>query len=236
MAVSSEIVTDPNKRLIRSYVRREGRMTRAQERALAGQWADYGVATGTGLLAVDTLFPRPAPLVLDIGPGMGLTTVTLASQRPEFNYLAVEVHRPGLGSLLHHASRAGLRNIRVICGDAVDVIRSRLPESSLDEVLILFPDPWPKKRHHKRRLLNPGFARLLLSKLKDHGRLYIATDWRDYAEMIPAVFEGNGYLNLAGERRWLSRPRWRPLTKFEQRGLKRGHSARDFAFTIASSG
>lgn len=211
-------------------------MTRAQERALAQYWPVYGVGPETGLLPLDQLFERAGPLVLDVGPGMGLTTVALATDRPWFNYLAVEVHRPGLGSLLHHVAAAGLRNVRAVCGDVVEVVRDRLPDRSLDQVLVLFPDPWPKKRHHKRRLLNADFAHLLRPKLKRHARLYIATDWIHYAEQIPVIFEDNGYQNLAGTGRGLPRPHWRPLTKFEQRGLTLGHSVCDFAFCLANDG
>lgn len=220
-----------HQRIIRSYVRREGRMTRAQARALERAWPRYGVEFSPTPVELQSLFGREAPLTLDIGPGMGLTTVGLAAAHPQRDYLAVEVHRPGIGSLLHHAEKAGVRNIRALNHDAVEVIRDMLPDNCLDQVMVLFPDPWPKKRHHKRRLLNAAFARLLRPKLKDHALVYIATDWQDYAEQIPAPFEENGYINLAGPGRWGPRPRWRPLTKFEQRGLGLGHRVADFAFS-----
>jgi tRNA (guanine-N7-)-methyltransferase len=219
------------RRQVRSYVRREGRMTRAQQDALARHWAEYGINYTPALLDPDKAFGRRgAPLVLDIGPGMGITTAALAQACPAKNYLAVEVHKPGIGSLLRLAAKHNLGNIRVISHDAVDVIRYMLPDNMLTEALIFFPDPWPKKRHHKRRLLNPRFAGLLLPKLKEHGRVYISTDWEDYAESIPAVFEQTGYVNLAGKNRRSPRPHWRPATKFEQRGMKLGHAAYDYIF------
>lgn len=219
-----------SKRLIRSFVRREGRMTRAQEQALENLWPQYGLEFSSTTLIPAAVFGRRAPLTLDIGPGMGLTTASLAAAYPQRDYLAVEVHRPGIGSLLHHAKRAGVNNIRAVCHDAIEVIHGMLPDGSFDQVLVMFPDPWPKKRHHKRRLLNAEFAKLLRSKLKSHALVYIATDWLDYAEQIPEAFENNGYINLAGPGRASPRPRWRPLTKFEQRGLGLGHSVRDFIF------
>lgn len=216
--------------MIRSFVRREGRMTVAQAQALEREWPRYGIEFSDIPIRPQALFGRNAPLTLDIGPGMGLTTTSLAAAHPERDYLAIEVHRPGIGSLLHHASKAALNNIRALNHDAVEVIRDMLPDNSLDQVLVLFPDPWPKKRHHKRRLLNGDFARLLRPKLKPHALLYIATDWQDYAEQIPASFEQEGYINLAGPGRAAPRPRWRPQTKFEQRGLRLGHRVADFAF------
>ncbi|WP_259056547.1 tRNA (guanosine(46)-N7)-methyltransferase TrmB [Methylohalomonas lacus] len=210
-------------------------MTRAQEQAFERFWPHYGVEFSSIPVKPQDLFDRTAPLTLDIGPGMGLTTVSLAAVHPERDYLAVEVHRPGIGSLLHHAGRAGLTNLRALSHDAVEVIHDMLSDASLDQVLILFPDPWPKKRHHKRRLLNAEFARLLRPKLKAHALVYVATDWQDYAEQIPSPFEDNGYVNLAGAGRASPRPRWRPLTKFEQRGLGRGHSVRDFVFCRSNS-
>jgi len=215
-------------------VRREGRMTRAQADALTRHWPDYGIEYQPAALEPQAVFGRRAPLTLDIGPGMGLTTVALAAAHPERAYLAVEVHRPGIGSLLHHAAGNRLANLRVIQHDAVEVIRDMLPAHGLDQVLILFPDPWPKKRHHKRRLLNAAFAERLRPKLKDHAVVYVATDWADYAEQIPAAFEETGYVNLAGRERPGPRPRWRPPTKFEQRGLRLGHGVRDFAFCPAN--
>ncbi|MDZ7734805.1 MAG: tRNA (guanosine(46)-N7)-methyltransferase TrmB [Gammaproteobacteria bacterium] len=216
--------------MIRSFVRREGRMTRAQATALEQHWPHYGIDYTARPLNPREIFGRSAPLTMDIGPGMGLTTVSLAAAHPERDYLAVEVHRPGIGSLLQHASGKGLGNIRAINHDAVEVIRDMLADNSLDQVLILFPDPWPKKRHHKRRLLNTAFAELLRPKLRGHALVYIATDWPDYAEQIPGPFENGGYLNLAGRGRVSPRPRWRPLTKFEQRGLRLGHGVSDFVF------
>lgn len=223
-------------RQIRSYVRREGRMTRAQEDALEKYWPDYGIDYSPALLDPDGIFERRgAPLVLDIGPGMGITTAALAQAHPENNYLAVEVHKPGIGSLLRLAAGYNLSNIRVISHDAVEVIRNMLPNNTLAQVLIFFPDPWPKKRHHKRRLLNVVFTGLLRPKLRDHGRVYISTDWADYAATIPVAFEQAGYMNLAGENRCIPRPRWRPETRFEQRGFRLGHAVCDYLFVRSNT-
>lgn len=222
--------------MIRSFVRREGRMTRAQETALEQYWPHYGISYENRLLDQQSAFGRQAPLTLDIGPGMGLTTVSLAAAHPERDYLAVEVHRPGIGSILQHAVKSGCSNIRTLNHDAVEVIQNMLPNNSLDQVFILFPDPWPKKRHHKRRLLNTGFARLLRPRLKEHALVYIATDWSDYADQIPVTFENCGYINVAGPGRASPRPNWRPLTKFEQRGLRLGHGVCDFIFCRSLAG
>lgn len=205
-------------------------MTRAQEQACERLWPVYGLDYQTQTIFAARLFGRSAPLTLDIGSGMGQTTVSLATANPWRDYLAVEVHRPGIGSLLHQTDRAGIRNIRAISHDVIEVIATMLANASLDQVLVMFPDPWPKKRHHKRRLLDDDFARLLRPKLKNHALVYIATDWSDYAEQICAPFENSGYRNLAGPRRTSPRPHWRPRTKFEQRGLHRGHSVSDFVF------
>lgn len=211
-------------------------MTRAQEEALEKYWPIYGIEFSQKQIHPDALFGRrSASLVLDIGPGMGTTTVALAKTHPENDYLAVEVHRPGIGSLLRLAAGQQLNNIRVISHDAVEVIRHMLPDNCLSQVLVFFPDPWPKKRHHKRRLLNGAFAKLLSSRLRDHGRICISTDWSDYAETIPDAFEHSGYRNLAGAGRSSPRPRWRPATKFERRGAGLGHAVHDFIFARSNS-
>lgn len=205
-------------------------MTRAQEFALANHWAQFGCEYRRAQINLEQLFGRDAPCVLDIGCGMGQATLTLAKRYPQRNFLAIEVHRPGVGSLLHGIVANNLHNIRVLSHDSVEVIRDMLPSASIEQALVYFPDPWPKKRHHKRRLLNADFARRLHGCMQNHGRVYIATDWADYAEQIPAAFEANGYTNLAGTGRPTLRPHWRPLTKFEQRGLRLGHAVFDFVF------
>ncbi len=162
---------------------------------------------------------------------MGATTVTLALQYPENDYLAVEVHSPGIGSLLRLIARHKLTNIRISNHDVMEVLQEQIPLNSLDAIYIFFPDPWPKKRHHKRRLINAGLLALLKNRMKDHARLYIATDWKDYAEHILAVFTQEAdFINLAGNGQYSPRPHWRSLTKFEQRGHKLEHKVWDFAF------
>lgn len=218
-------------RQIRSFVRREGRMTTGQQKALDRHWDQYGIDFSPEPLDIAGIFGRIAPLVLDVGSGMGETTIAMAGANPDNNYLAVEVHRPGVGSLLRRVHQQQLKNVRVINHDVMEVLRYQVPANSVDSVCLFFPDPWPKKRHHKRRLVNRAFLNLLLPCLKDNGRLFITTDWDDYAEQILEVFSGHGgYINLAGETNPAPRPRWRPRTKFETRGSKLSHTVHDFAF------
>jgi tRNA (guanine-N7-)-methyltransferase len=216
---------------IRSFVRREGRMTESQRDAIKRHWSQYGVEFRKETLVLETVFLRSAPAILDIGSGMGDTTVSLAISHPENNYLAVEVHRPGIGSLLRQVAENHISNVRISNHDVVDVLQYQIPAGSLDMVYIFFPDPWPKKRHHKRRIINPAFLELLKPCLKSQARVYIATDWQDYAEHILEVFAGDKeFTNLAGPGNFSPRPYWRPLTKFEKRGQTLEHSVRDFAF------
>jgi tRNA (guanine-N7-)-methyltransferase len=219
---------------IRSYELRQGRLTSGQRRALEQHWETYGVPAASGVLDLDEIFGRRAPRVLDIGSGMGETTVTLAARYPENDYLAVEVHLPGVGALIRRAAAEGLRNLRVLRADAKDVVCTRLPPGSLDEAWILFPDPWVKRRQHKRRLVSPEFIAALARRLKANGRLSLATDWEDLAEHMRQVCGQEGLLvNLAGRGRYAPRPAWRPLTKFEQRGLGLGHTVRDLLYACA---
>ncbi len=223
----------PHQREIRSYVLREGRLTPGQARALEQHWPDYGIDFNREPIDLDRCFGRRAPRVLDIGCGNGDSTLTLAARFPENDYLAVEVHRPGIGRLLRRAAGEGIRNIRVIRHDAVEVLRCQLPDNSLDEVHILFPDPWPKKKHHKRRLVSARFLELLLPKMKSHARLYLATDWRELAEYMLEVCDAfPGLMNLAGEGRFAPRPLWRYRTKFEQRGEKLEHAVYDLIYCV----
>lgn len=203
---------------IKSYVLRQGRLTRAQAGAIDRHWDEFGIDYQDEVLDLDEVFGRYAPRMLDIGTGMGEATLGLAQQNPDNDYLAVEVHRPGIGRLLYSIAAHGISNIRIINHDIVDVVNRQLPEESLTSIYIHFPDPWPKKRHHKRRLVQPGFVNRLTALMKTEGQLYLATDAQDLAEFMLAVCDAEpGLINQAGRGNFSPRPLWRPLTKFEQR-------------------
>lgn len=222
----------PINRHIRSFVRREGRITDAQRQALQSLWADYGVDVGEAALDLDALFGRHAPRHLEIGMGMGDALVAMAYAHPENDYLGIEVHRPGLGSFMQKAHAQGLRNVRVISADAMTVLQKNLPLVALDAVYLFFPDPWPKRRHHKRRIVNTAFAELVMSRLKSAGHFHMATDWEEYAHYMMEVMSAlPGCTNSAGAGQWVPRPECRPLTKFERRGQRLGHGIWDLIFT-----
>ncbi|MBS0394259.1 MAG: tRNA (guanosine(46)-N7)-methyltransferase TrmB [Proteobacteria bacterium] len=218
-------------RAIRSFVRREGRITPAQQRALADCWPRYGIEFDGGALDLDARFGRRAPRTLEIGFGDGETLVALAAAHPERDYLGIEVHAPGVGHCLLRAAAAGLANLRVIRHDAVEVLERGLAPGALDEVLVYFPDPWPKKRHHKRRLVQRPFAALLASRLASGGTLRLATDWAPYAEWMREVLDASPeFANAAGADGFVPRPAARPVTKFERRGARLGQAARDLEY------
>ena len=217
-------------RTIKSYVIRAGRMTAAQKQALATLWPRYGLDPQAGLLEPDRAFPRPAPLILEIGFGMGDSLAGMARARPERNYLGVEVHRPGVGNILRLAQEQELDNLRVYQADAKDVLTRCIAPDSLAGIQIFFPDPWPKKRHHKRRLIQPDFVQELRRCLQPGGYLHLATDWQPYADYMLAVMsEAPGFRNAFGRGNWAGRGE-RPPTKFELRGQKLGHGVRDLVF------
>jgi len=216
-------------RPIRSFVLRQGRISNAQVRALETLLPRYGIPYREAPLDLDEVFGRSAPKVLEIGFGMGETSARIAAEHPENDYLGIEVHSPGVGSLLKRIEELGLTNLRVIQHDAVEVLKHMLAPGSLDGVHIFFPDPWPKKRHHKRRLIQPEFVSLLCERLKPGGCLHAATDWEDYAEHILAVLSAEPRLVNTAEG-YAPRPGYRPLTKFEQRGLRLGHGVWDIVF------
>ena len=206
---------------IRSYVLRQGRFSPAQQRAYADLMPRLGVPYRPGPLDFAALFGRRAPVVVEIGSGMGETTARIAAEHPEVDYLAIEVHAPGVGSLLRRVEEAGLSNVRVVQHDAVEVLRDMVPPDSLAAIHVFFPDPWPKKRHHKRRLLQPAFATLAASRLAKGGQLHVATDWREYADHVLAVLSSVPALRNTA-RGFAERPAGRPETKFEQRGRRLG--------------
>ncbi len=219
----------PTAQRIRSFVRRQGRLTRGQERALSEHWSDYGLAyTGTPL-DLAHCYGRSAPVTLEIGFGNGETLAAMAAAAPERDFLGIEVHRPGVGHLLHCIETQGLRNLRVICHDAVDVMRHMIPPHSLDRIQIFFPDPWPKKRHHKRRLIQSDFVTLLAQCLQPGGLLHLATDWAPYGEHMQAVIADFPVLQPL-DAASLQQHCPRPKTKFEQRGEQHGHSICELAY------
>jgi tRNA (guanine-N7-)-methyltransferase len=220
------------RRSIRSFVLRAGRMTAAQERALTDLWPSYGVDLGDGPLDLDAIFGRRAPRCLEIGFGVGEVIGSLAEQHPHIDYLGLEVHRPGVGRLLLRAARADARNVRVICHDAVEVLQHQLKDGTFDEILVFFPDPWHKKRHHKRRLIDSGFVVSVAAALRPGGVLRLATDWQDYAEQMLAVCNADPDLaSLSADRTYVARPDFRPPTRFERRGARLGLGVWDLAYT-----
>ena len=212
------------KRTVRSYVLRQGRVTAAQERALAQLMPVYGIEFNEELLRPAALFGREAPLVLEIGSGMGETTASIAKNRPDTDFIAVEVHSPGVGSLLKLIEKEQLKNVRVLRHDALEVLEKMIPDGALAGIHLFFPDPWPKKRHHKRRLVQPAFAALAARKLAPGGYLHAATDWEDYASQMVEVLMAEPGLRREND------AHARPSTKFELRGLKLGHKVHDYLF------
>lgn len=214
---------------IRSYVLRQGRISNAQRNAYEMLLPEFGIPFSTEQLNLEKVFGRSAPRVLEIGSGMGEATVTIAQQHPKNDYLAIEVHTPGVGSLLSQIKILELTNLRIIQHDAIEVLQHMLPAESFDGVHIFFPDPWPKARHHKRRLIQPVFISLLCKHLRSGGYIHVATDWKDYAEQILFVLSNEALLtNTTID--YAVRPQYRPLTKFEQRGLRLGHNVWDLIF------
>lgn len=218
-------------RSVRSFVTRNGRITPAQERALAQLWPQYGIDFTPRTLDADVHFGRAASRTLEIGFGNGENLLALAAAHPQRDFLGVEVHRPGIGRLLLALESQRLRNVRVICHDAVEVLEQQITHGFLDEILILFPDPWPKKRHHKRRLIQRPFAELAASRLARGGVLRLATDWQPYAlQMLETLAATPGLENLAADGGFVARPGERAPTRFERRGERLGHDVWDLAF------
>jgi tRNA (guanine-N7-)-methyltransferase len=218
-------------RSIRSYVLRQGRMTDAQQRAFVELWPAYGLELPAGELDLPGLFGNQQPVTLEIGFGNGEALAEAALRHPEHNYLGVEVHGPGVGHLLRKLAAQESRNVRILQVDAMELLRHHLPAASLAAVLLFFPDPWPKQRHHKRRIVQAEFAQLVYRALQPGGRLHMATDWQDYAQQMLAVLSAaEGFVNQAGGGNYAPRPASRPLTKFERRGQRLGHDVWDLLF------
>ena len=223
------VETSPVGRPIRSFVLRQRRMSVAQQRAHDNLKAVYGIPYAIQPLDLAATFGRDAPKILEIGFGMGDATAAIASAHPENDYLGIEVHSPGVGSLLNQIQECALANLRIIQHDAVEVLRDMIPDASLAGVHIFFPDPWHKKRHNKRRLIKHDFVALIARKLAPGGYLHCATDWEDYAIQILVVLSGEPALTNTADG-YAPRPDYRPLTKFEQRGLRLGHGVWDIVF------
>ena len=218
-------------RRIRSFVKRQGRLTLGQQRALDHLFPIYGLELQDETINLSHVFQRSAPTILEIGFGNGTSLAEMAANNPQQNYIGVEVHSPGVGNLLLQIEERGLTNIRVINDDAVDVLNKMIGSESLDAVYLFFADPWHKKRHHKRRIVQKEFVQLLRKKLKTGGMFHMATDWEHYAQhMMQVMNESEGFENTAGKDQYLSRPKYRPLTKFEQRGQRLGHGVWDLIF------
>ncbi len=218
-------------RRVRSFVLRAGRMTEGQQRGFEEAWPEMGLEKADGMIDPVQIFGREAPLVLEIGFGMGDSLLQMARQMPEKNYIGIEVHKPGVGRLLNNARNEGIGNIRVYCDDAVEVLAECIPDGSLDCLQLFFPDPWHKKRHHKRRIVQPEFVQAIRKKLRIGGQFHMATDWENYAEQMMEVMSASeGYRNAAGEGQYSPQPDFRPVTKFQNRGEKLGHGVWDLIF------
>ncbi|MBA3980734.1 MAG: tRNA (guanosine(46)-N7)-methyltransferase TrmB [Alcanivorax sp.] len=224
-------VTGRVMRRVRSFVLREGRLTHGQQRALDTLWPVYGLERSGGVLDAQAVFGREAPRVFEIGYGMGASLATMAAVAPEMDFIGVEVHRPGVGALLMAVEEQGLSNLRSYCDDAVDILEQCIPDASLTRVQLYFPDPWHKKKHHKRRIVQAPFVALVQRKLMPGGVFHMATDWEDYAAHMLDVMEAAiGWENMAGQGAFSPRPAWRPETKFERRGARLGHGVWDLLY------
>lgn len=221
-------------RKVRSFVLRSGRMTDGQKRALDRLWPRFGIDRRNGAVDFEKLFGNTAPVVMEIGFGDGEATWQTALARPDQNFLAVEVHQPGIGRLMLKLEERGIENVRIACADAVEFLRQRVAECSLDGVRLYFPDPWPKKRHHKRRIVQSAFVRLLASRMRPGAILHMATDWEPYAvHMLEVMSQSSEFENLAPDGGFSPRPEWRPETKYERRGQRLGHRVADLLYRRA---
>ncbi|MCW8832770.1 MAG: tRNA (guanosine(46)-N7)-methyltransferase TrmB [Colwellia sp.] len=218
-------------RKVRSFVKREGRLTKGQERALTEHWADMGLSHSDGLINAEALFGNNNPVTLEIGFGMGKSLVEMAKAAPERNFIGIEVHKPGVGACISLAVEEGVSNLKVYEHDAIEILADCIANDSLDTVQLFFPDPWHKKKHHKRRIVSAEFVQTINQKLKVGGVFHMATDWENYAEcMLEDMQSAQGYENLSTTNDYVPRPDSRPLTKFENRGQRLGHGVWDLQF------
>jgi tRNA (guanine-N7-)-methyltransferase len=227
-----QVVSPYPLRPIRSFVRREGRISNAQLSAWERLWPIYGLsASDPGCIAFESLFGRIADTVLEIGFGDGHSLAEMAKNAPEKNFIGIEVYRTGVGNLLTLIEKHKLSNIRIFCADALEILANKIPDNSLATLQLFFADPWPKARHHKRRIVQAPFIKLVAQKLKGLGTFHLATDWMDYAYHMMAVLgESMDFVNASGANQFTSRPDFRPVTKYEQRGLRLGHQTWDLIF------
>ncbi len=231
MTNSLEVTPEYKKKSIRSYVIRGGRITEGQKKAFDRYWPDYGLSLFNGAIDVADTFGRTAPLVLEIGFGMGDSLVSMASAEPEKDFIGIEVHPPGVGCLINNAGKEELTNIKVFMADAIDVLDDCIADSSIDRFQLYFPDPWHKKKHNKRRIVQAPFVDKIFTKLKPGGLIHMATDWQPYAEhMMDVLSKTEGLKNQAGDLLYSTRPDFRPVTKFEKRGELLGHGVWDLLF------
>lgn len=222
---------NPTRRTIRSFVRRAGRLTPSQQRALDELWPDYGVQYADSPIDFTALFKREAPVVVEIGFGNGESLVEQATANPDCDFLGIEVHEPGVGHCLLKAEEADIHNLKIIAHDAVEVLGNQVPAGSLSRLNLYFADPWPKKRHHKRRIVQPDFVDLVASRLADGGTFNIATDWANYAEHIDEVLsQSDRFARIEYREHDGGEPFDRPQTKFERRGLRKGHRISDWCY------
>ena len=226
-----DIRPEYKKKSIRSYVVRAGRMTDGQKAAFEKFWPQYGLSLHKGGIDPVSVFGRTAPLVLEIGFGMGASLHQMLQAEPDKDFIGIEVHPPGAGRLISDAGKEGLTNLRIYLADAIDVLDDCIPNHSLDRVQLYFPDPWHKKKHNKRRIVQPAFVSKIASKLKPGGVFHLATDWEPYAEhMMEIMTAASGFENTQGAGKFAPRPDYRPVTKFEKRGERLGHGVWDLLF------
>ena len=224
-------------RKIQSFVRRSGRLSKSQSLGLNELWSDYGINVSKGGLNFEEIFLNQNDITLEVGFGNGDSLLEMATRQPDRNFLGIEVYLAGVGRLVNEASKKNIKNLKVIKEDAVEVLENNILDSSISNFQLFFPDPWHKKRHHKRRIVQMSFLDILSKKLKDHGIVHIATDWENYAEHIMETLESHPrFKNCAGAHTYSLRPENRPLTKFENRGQKLGHSVWDIIFTNIKGG